>query len=199
MTKNEEKRLALKRKIVDVTINLIRENGYDQVTMEGIAKACDITKRTLYKYYPVKEAILSEFIRMTFARKKEHRSARLMQAHSMREKVRYYMKELMDGVMQEPVIFEKYIMHVMKNLVSYDKNKTSSSGISDLIESIITPGYEEGLIDESFPHELVIDFFIFAYVEMTKIYYLNREQFDMETTLNICAELFIKGIARKAE
>ncbi len=198
MTKNEEKRLVLKRKIVEVTLNLIKELGYDQVTMEGIAKACNITKRTLYKYYPVKEAILAAYVEMTFKTRKEQRLERLTQITNMRDQVRFYMRELMNGVMREPVIFEKYIIYIMKNLVSYDQNETSPSGISDLIDSIIDSDEEKDIVNDLLPHQLVVDLFIFSFIEMTKFYYLDPERFDLESTVDIYVELFMKGIARNS-
>ena len=198
MTKNEEKRLLLKRKIVEVTLNLIKELDYDQVTMEGIAKACNITKRTLYKYYPVKEAILAAYVEMTFKTRKEQRLERLTQITNMRDQVRFYMRELMNGVMREPVIFEKYIIYIMKNLVSYDQNETSPSGISDLIDSIIDSDEGKDIVDDSLPHQLVVDLFIFSFIEMTKFYYLDPERFDLESTVDIYVELFMKGIARNS-
>ena len=198
MTKNEEKRIALKRKIVDVALDLIRERGYDQVTMEGVAKACNITKRTLYKYYPVKEAILAAYVEMTFKTRKEQRLERLTQIANMKDQVRFYMRELMSGVMREPVIFEKYSIYIMKNLVSYDQNETSPSGIADLIDSIIASDEGKDILDDSLPHQLVIDLFIFSFIEMTKFYYLDPEGFDLESTMDICVELFMKGIARNS-
>ena len=188
----------MKTRIVDIAIRLIHENGFDSVTMECIAKSCAITKRTLYRYFPVKEAILCEYIRMAFRLKKENRIRTLTQTQGMENKVRLYMEDLMRGVMNEPLIFEKFIIYVMKNLVGFDASDTNPSGITDLLEWIIRAGYEEDKIDLSLPYGLIVDLFIFSFVEMTKIYYRDKENFDMDKAVNMCVDLFMKGIKRKA-
>ena len=193
-----EKERILKTKIVNNAMRLIHEDGFDSVTMERIAKECEITKRTLYRYFPVKEALLSEYVQMTFSQKKENRMKALLQTQSMEEKVRLYMHDLMQGVMKESEIFEKFIMYVMKNLVSFHAGSGKSSGITDLIEYIIQSGYEEGKIDPSLPYGVIADLFVFSFVEMTKIYYRNPDDFDEEKTLNMCADIFLRGVQRKA-
>ncbi len=197
VTKNEEKKRKLKRKIVDVTIKDIRKTSYDKVTMEGIAKSCEITKRTLYKYYPVKEAIISEFIRITFEEKSDNRIEKLNEINDLRSKIHYYMKDLIEGVMREPIIFEKYIIYVMKNLVSYEQEKQQSSGVAEPISIIIESCYLDGYIDASLPKELVLDFFIFSFVELTKLYFKDPKNFNIEKMSSICTDLFMKGIKRK--
>lgn len=44
--------------IVDATINLIVENGIDNIRMEDIAAASNYTKRTLYAYFKSKDEII---------------------------------------------------------------------------------------------------------------------------------------------
>jgi len=195
--RNEKERI-LRTKIADVAMRLIHECGFDSVTMESVAASCEITKRTLYRYFPEKEAILSEYVRMTFAAKEESRRKALLQTQSMEERVRLYMHDLMKGVMNEPQIFEKFIMYVMKNLVSFNAGSGQPSGITDLTELIIQSGYEEEKIDLSLPYGVIVDLFVFAFVEMTKIYYRDPTAFDEEKTLNICADLFMNGVRRKA-
>lgn len=178
-------------------MRLIHKDGFDAVTMECIAKECEITKRTLYRYFPVKEAILSEYVQMTFSIKKESRMKALLQTQSMEEKVRLYMHELMHGVMNESKIFEKFIIYVMKNLVSFNANTGKPSGIADLLEIIIQTGYAEDKIDSALPYGVIADLFVFSFVEMTKIYYRDPDVFDEEKTLNMCADIFLKGVQRK--
>jgi len=40
-------------------MKLFRNQGFDNTTTEDIAEASDVAKRTLYSYFPVKEAIVS--------------------------------------------------------------------------------------------------------------------------------------------
>ena len=54
-----ERKKAQKRiEIIRKAVALFGKTSFTDVTMEQIAAECDITKATLYKYFPVKESIL---------------------------------------------------------------------------------------------------------------------------------------------
>jgi AcrR family transcriptional regulator len=181
---------------VETTIAMIREDGYDQTTMEGIAKACEITKRTLYKYYPVKEAILADYVKVTFAARHDSRSESLEKMTTTEQRAMYYMRALMAGVMREPVIFEHYIVYVMRMLVSHHETSSGEgSGVGSLIASIIAGGREEGVINADLSDEMIADLFLFAFVEMTKNYYRAPGQFDLKATSTLCVTMFMRAIS----
>ena|GEM_PF-629414 len=47
-----------KRKIIDITVNLIKNQGFDNVTISQICEACQISKNTFYYYFTSKEQLL---------------------------------------------------------------------------------------------------------------------------------------------
>lgn len=53
-----EARAKRRREIVDVATRLLGENGYGRTTMDDIAAAASVTKRTLYRYVPTKQDVL---------------------------------------------------------------------------------------------------------------------------------------------
>lgn len=52
----------VKERVLDVTEELMRENGVDNISLANIATACDISKGTLYYHYRTKEDILFDII-----------------------------------------------------------------------------------------------------------------------------------------
>ncbi len=55
-------------KIIQEAINLIAQNGYDNVTIRNIAAAVGIKESSIYKHYPSKEAILQKIIQYPLAK-----------------------------------------------------------------------------------------------------------------------------------
>ncbi len=50
-----------KKKIIETSYRLFKENGYDETTVNNICEACDITKTTFYRHINSKEEILTYF------------------------------------------------------------------------------------------------------------------------------------------
>lgn len=56
--RRERKRQQQVEHLADTAWALFEAEGYDMVSMERIAEAADVAKGTLYKHFPVKEALL---------------------------------------------------------------------------------------------------------------------------------------------
>lgn len=51
----ERKRLATRRAIQVAVLRLVRDNGYDAVTVDMIGREADVSPRTFFNYFPSKE------------------------------------------------------------------------------------------------------------------------------------------------
>lgn len=63
---------ALRQQLREAAVATFLEKGYDGTTMEAIADAAGITKRTLYARYPDKRAVFLDAIPWAFARAVEN-------------------------------------------------------------------------------------------------------------------------------
>lgn len=61
------KRRQLTDRVAATAFDLFEEQGYAAVTMEQVAAAADIAKGTLYRYFPVKEALLAHQLQQEIA------------------------------------------------------------------------------------------------------------------------------------
>jgi AcrR family transcriptional regulator len=62
----ERKKAALRRRIAEAALELIRERGYEAATIDEIVARVDVSQPTFYKYYPSKDAILREHAMVGF-------------------------------------------------------------------------------------------------------------------------------------
>ncbi|WP_076971666.1 TetR/AcrR family transcriptional regulator [Streptomyces sparsogenes] len=58
MGRRERKKAATRQAIADAALHLFLERGYDAVGIREIADAADVSTTTLFKHFPVKEALV---------------------------------------------------------------------------------------------------------------------------------------------
>lgn len=55
-------RESKQKDIFHAAMTLFSEKGFDQASMDGIAKQANVSKRTLYKYFPNKESLFEQIV-----------------------------------------------------------------------------------------------------------------------------------------
>lgn len=115
LSRMDRKKKETRKKIVNTTIRLIQDNGFEATTMEQIAKDTDIAKGTLYNYYSVKEAIISDYIKQTFDTKNSERLLNIEDLDGLKPRMLYIINNLMEGVKQHKEMFEKKYLSIKCN------------------------------------------------------------------------------------
>lgn len=62
MNLRETKKLRTRQAISDAAINLMLDNGFDQVSITQIAEAAEVSRRTLFAYFPTKEDLVMHLL-----------------------------------------------------------------------------------------------------------------------------------------
>ncbi len=88
--RRERKRQQLADHIAETAWGLFETQGFDQVTMEAVAAAADVAKATLYKHFPVKEALLQHQLHRQLDAEREAILSRLEQLPTTRERLRAF-------------------------------------------------------------------------------------------------------------
>src|SRR5690606_18858328 len=125
--------------------------------MEQIAERVDIARGTLYNYFPVKEAILDEYIRRSFQEKRTERLQRVLDAPDTRTRLARYFEELLSGVQARKEIFERYVAYRMRSWVSFQQNDVEGSGFFEVAAEIVRMGQQAGEIRTDQDFETVLD------------------------------------------
>lgn len=192
----ERKKEETKRKIISTAMNLFKEQGIDGTTMEQIAKEADIAKGTLYNYFPVKEAIIDDYIKRSFREKNPNRILQLQKMPDTRTRLIQILSELFEGVKAEKEIFEKYLIYRMQILLSFHQDESEKSGFYLMATEIIELGQKSGEIRRDIPQYVMTELFEFAFIEAVKGYYLDSERFDAAEVIGRYVDLCINGIKK---
>jgi AcrR family transcriptional regulator len=192
-TRTERKKEETKQKIIATAMDLFRGQGFEATTMEQIAGATDIAKGTLYNYFPVKEAILDEFIKRSFSNTTAAWIEQMRQLPDTRTRMVWLLRELMRGVQAQREIFEKYFVYRIQHMIALQPDESAKSGLHFLEAEIVTLGQAGGEIRADLPFDLLTGLFEFVFIEVAQQFYLNPGRFDADTTINQCVDLFLNG------
>lgn len=193
-SRTERKKEDTRQRIISAALKLFKKYGFTSATMEQIAQEADIAKGTLYNYFPVKEAILSEFIKRSFSNKNPDRLKQLQSLPDTRSRMISIITELMEGVRSQKEIFEKFLIYRVQNILSLDKKDSERSGIELLAEEIVNLGQKSGEIRSDLPKGIILDFFEFVFIEVVKQFYLDPEHFRDKETIELCSDLYLNAV-----
>jgi AcrR family transcriptional regulator len=197
LSRMERKKEQTRKKIVEAAMSLFEELGYDATSMEQIAEEADIAKGTLYNYFPVKEAIVNEFMKRSFEGRHDERIARLQQLPDTRTRMVVIFKELIKGIARQKVLFEKYLIYRTRNIISFYPEDEEKGGLSRLGQVVIALGQQSGEIRGDLPPVVLEDLFEFAMIEVIKYFYQDEDMAALDTVIDQCVDLFLHG-AHKA-
>jgi AcrR family transcriptional regulator len=199
----ERKKEETKNRIIRVAMALFKKQGVDETTMEQIAKEVDIAKGTLYSYFPVKEAIISDYMKQAFKEKNKDRILQFRKLKDTRTRLLVLFTELIEGIGANREIFEKYIIYRMRNMVSFHQEQSQKSGLNLLVLEIIELGQKENEIRTDIPIHVLEDLLEFAFVEVAKQFIIESKQgnnvSDIHVTINQCIDIFIHGAGKRKE
>lgn len=97
MTKREDKALQTKNKIIESAKYLIKENGFENVSVDDITKHAGVAKGSYYVYFKKKEDIISEIGCLEFRYINEEINK--MNSLGIVDKLSYYAKRYKEGLL----------------------------------------------------------------------------------------------------
>ncbi|MDX2219091.1 MAG: helix-turn-helix domain-containing protein [Burkholderiales bacterium] len=91
---------------------LFEAHGYDAVSMEQVADVADVAKATLYKYFPVKEALIAYRFRLDIADGMAMRAKALLARKTFDSRMRYLLSESADWHSERRKYLRHYICYL---------------------------------------------------------------------------------------
>jgi AcrR family transcriptional regulator len=194
MSRVERKKEETKHKIISVAMKLFIEQGVDNTSMEQVAEEADIAKGTLYNYFPVKEAIIDEYIKRVFLERNPERIARLQTIPDTRSRMTLILGELIEGIQTQKEIFERYFVYRIQNMISLKQDESAQSGLYFLEIEIIELGQKNDEIRKDLPLEILTGLFEFVFIKVAQQFYRDPEHFATSQVIEQCVDLFMNGV-----
>lgn len=185
------KKVRLMEHIAATAGELFQAHGYMVVTMEQIAAAAEVSKRTLYKYFPVREAVLAYLLEGELARDLAGQDFRLDPNAPFRANISALLAESAAWCERHPDYLLPYIRY---KFASFEPN-AESAGEGNLVQAwtlLIAAAQQRGELDPEHPAEQLAIYFHYLYLGALMRWITDR-RLDLKQEFATVVRLFADG------
>ncbi|MCF8480866.1 MAG: TetR/AcrR family transcriptional regulator [Rhodospirillum sp.] len=152
--RRERKRRIAQDHLAETAFHLFETHGYQAVTMERIATVADVAKATLYKYFPVKEALLAHRFHGELAAEAPELLARIRSLPRFRDRITHVLRESADWSERKRPYLGAYLRYRFATVSFHEEEPPSDqdrSGMGRLLEVLIIQGQKDGDLRTDIP------------------------------------------------
>lgn len=154
----ERKKKEIRDRIIAAAGELFKQQGFENTTMDQIAAKAIVARKTLYNYFPFKEAIADEYVRSISKDTAQETLETLSDLPDTRLRLIAAINNRYDWLELNPELCGIALMYRMKIMLQEPNHKFEPSGTQTLIMDILRTGQEVGEISSDIPIERVFGF-----------------------------------------
>jgi AcrR family transcriptional regulator len=147
----ERKKARLRQQIIETSLRMFRERGYDSTRIDDIVQALDISQPTFFRYFPSKDALLRELGRRAFARQAERLKSELSSKATTAERLRRFYEALAKVTEEGRPLWQAVIIEGAMDPIRSPELRGPEEATVSLLREIIAQGQKHGEITRSFP------------------------------------------------
>jgi AcrR family transcriptional regulator len=194
MSRRERKKEETRSSIIDCAIRLFKEKGFQQTSMEEIAEQSDVSKGTLYNYFPDKESILAGHFQSVIADYGMGIKETLIVGKDLKSKL-YNLLDFKKGILGEDIeltgIYLKYRMQTLFNNDPFDN--PNRSGLENVVLQIIKEAQKKKEIRSDMPAITIARGFLLLTVNYFITTITAKEPLETDKLKDQMLELFLSG------
>jgi AcrR family transcriptional regulator len=189
-----EKKNKLRGRILANAIQLFKERGFDEVTIDDIIGQLEISQATFFNYFPSKDAILRQAAEDTVGRYREMLEQEVRRDAPTAEKVRRLLEAMGRGIQEDKRFYRTLFTRSVLNF----GNARAERILSDLSAALMREGQRRGDVSTEYdPHELA-EIFIGTYYAIIIRWLHGDGGQSLTERLHNGAAIFLSGVAPSA-
>jgi AcrR family transcriptional regulator len=186
-----EKKTKLRGRILDNAIQLFKERGFDEVTIDDIIGQLEISQATFFNYFPSKDAILRQAAEDTVGRYREMLEEEVRRDAPTAEKVRRLLEAMGRGIQGDKRFYRTLFTRSVLNF----GNARAERILSDVSAALMREGQRRGDVSTEYdPHELA-EIFIGTYYAIIIRWLHGDGGQSLTERLQHGAAIFLSGVA----
>jgi len=194
--RRERKREQTMTHLADTAWQMFEEQGYESVTMEAIAEKADVAKGTLYKHFPVKEALLRHRFHREMAMEIPTLMAELDSIPAAAKRLQTFLDKSADWSEANRQHLAPYLRLRLSEVgVPYDLDSPHRSGLENIFTAIIRAGQESGEFRDDLDAGVAAHYLEFLYLSAL-LRWLSGAQADLHHEFTTMLDLYLRGMTR---
>ncbi|MGI9278845.1 MAG: TetR/AcrR family transcriptional regulator [Endozoicomonas sp.] len=181
--RRERKKQAVREKICQETVELIRLNGIEGTTIEDICERADIAKKTFYNYYPSRHDLLIQVCQSDLLlRTRNNVEGALLHCQGLQQGLKYIFSEMQNNMAQADRLEREMVDYLIINI---SNNRTQSANQLNFMNECFQALYESNKADIKpglnigFCSEITV-----GMINAMIVNWLNDESYDIKTNLD---------------
>jgi len=191
----ERKKARLRQQIIDTSIKLFREHGYEQTRIDDIVQVLEISQPTFFRYFPSKDAVLREVGERGYACICERLRSELSSEAATGERLRRLYVTMAREVESDRQLWQAVVLSGAMDPVRSAELRGHEEAAVRLLREILTQGLKRGEVTRAFPVVHLAEF-------MEGIYNTVVRQWAVDLTgphkladrVRSAVEFFLRGI-----
>lgn len=197
-TRRDRKKEQARTKIIDLAIDLFEKQGFEQTSMEQIAREADVAKRTLYNYFSGKGAILLAYMQRINQNYDPLWQKVIDKNPNTKTRLMAMLEIGLDWASQNKDIFIMYAASRLQDMASMHQMESDKrSGLQGVFERVIRRGQEDGELRTDMPAEAIAALLHSNVFMVLMTWMMQGDAFPVRLAVANTIDLFLNGSLKR--
>lgn len=139
----EQKKLETKQRILDVAVSLFQEQGFDNTSFEEVAEEANVSRATVFNYFPSKRDLLRGIALEELAKLREVAESEFGDVPGAVAKIRLVMHRLVADTLPYLNV-TRYV--IISSMLDPSPEAPSAFGLGDILHGLVLEAQQRGEI-----------------------------------------------------
>lgn len=196
LSKREARKQNIRNSILHNSYQLFVEKGYDNTTVDDILTAAGVSRRTFFKYFPMKSDLLHHFSQEMVRLTRNKTLALSDNRWSVKRRLNEYFKYSAQKVIPANDFARTLLRDALSSVprTNSQGNPEQLGSMQDAIIELLRDGFDKGELDNSIPLDVQAEVVTGIYNAVI-INWINNPDYPLESRLKQAAKVAYKAIA----
>lgn len=193
MTNRQKAAMETRRRLLETGERMIAEQGFSNVSIDDIVKACGVARGTFYTYFKNKEDIVQAISCQRFG---DIATEIKKMDSGIQEKLCYYVKEFTKKIQQHGLkITQQWVKNVIDpDAVSEDKDRKKLYYDLETLQEILQSAVKKGELSQATPIQKITNLIISQLYGIMTCWCMSNGSFETESLLENYCEMQLKAL-----